>query len=115
MKLSTIISLLVTLCSVSVYAQKVTVVSPNQKVKVDLLSQQNGDVGDWYLKVSYSKTGNFSEVIQRIDLGLSRSDQDFTKELKFIKAGKPLLIKEDYTVPHGKKSRNSNSANEVVA
>jgi len=91
------------------------VLSPNQKIKIDLFSQQNGEVGDWYLKVSYSKEGNFSDVIQRIDLGLSRSDQDFTKDLKFLKAGKVLLIKEDYTTVHGKRSRHQNSANEVIA
>ena len=55
-----------------------------------------------------------TEAIPRIDLGLSRSDQDFSKELKFLKAGKPLLINEQYTALHGKKSVCKNSANEVV-
>jgi alpha-glucosidase len=46
--------------------------------------------------------------------GLSRSDQDFSKNLKFIKAGKPLLITEQYTALHGKRARCSNTANEIV-
>jgi len=53
-------------------------------------------------------------VIPRIDLGLSRSDQDFLNELKFLKAGKPALVNEQYTAIHGKRSQCSNSANEIV-
>src|SRR5690606_6088060 len=49
-----------------------------------------------------------------IYLGLLRSDQDFSTELKFIKADKPKLIKEEYTSLYGKKSQRSNSGNELV-
>jgi hypothetical protein len=47
-------------------------------------------------------------------LGLSRSDQDFSKELKFLKAGKPLLVTEQYSALHGKRSQCNNLANETV-
>lgn len=99
----------------SALSQRLTVLSPDQKVKVDLLNQQNADAGEWYLKVSYLKDGNTSEVIPRIDLGLSRSDQDFSKELKFLKAGKLQQIREQYTTLHGKRLHRSNLANEVIA
>jgi hypothetical protein len=32
--------------------QKVTVVSPNQKISIALYNQQNQDVGEWYIKVN---------------------------------------------------------------
>ena len=96
------------------FAQKLTVQSPNQKIIVVLYSQQNTDAGEWYIKASYNSNGKSTEAIPRIGLGLSRSDQDFSKELRFLKAGKSLLINEEYTALHGKKSLCKNSANEVV-
>jgi len=96
------------------FAQKLTVQSPNQKINVELFSAQDNDAGEWYLKASYRDNGKSTEAIPRIDLGLSRSDQDFFKELKFLKAAKPVLINEEYTALHGKKSLCKNSANEVV-
>lgn len=113
MKFITIIAIIFS-STFSVFSQKVTVVSPNQKNKIDLYNVQNADVGEWYLKVSYINNGNICEVIPRINLGLSRNDQDFIKELKFLKAGKPVIINEQYTVLHGKKAQCSNSANETV-
>lgn len=97
-----------------VYAQKTTVVSPNQKITVDLYSHTNTDQGEWYLKVSYNGSDRLSEAIPQIRLGLSRSDQDFLKDLKFIKAGKPVKISEQYTALHGKRAVCSNAASEVV-
>lgn len=99
-----------TLC---VDAQKVTVTSPTNKTRVDLFADQNKDVDNWHLKVGYTHQEKVSDVVQRIDLGLSRSDQDFIS-LKFLKAGKPSRIKEAYTTVHGKRSTHSTSANEVV-
>ena len=113
MKLITITILFFSFCAFSSIAQKVTVQSPNQKISVALFPA-GANEGEWYLKVSYSNNGKVSEAIPHIDLGLSRADQDFSKELKFIKAGKPVLVNEQYTALHGKKSACSNSANEVV-
>lgn len=111
----TIVSVLfVTLIVFSAFSQKLTIQSPNQKISVALFNQQNTDAGEWYLKANYINNGKISEIIPRIDLGLSRNDQDFAKELKFLKAAKPLLIIDEYTVLHGKKSVCSNSANEVT-
>jgi alpha-glucosidase len=98
----------------SAFAQKITIYSPNKKIAVALFSRHNADIGDWYLKVSYVNEGVGSEAVRQIDLGLSRSDQNFVKELKFVSASKPLLIDEQYTAQHGKKSLRHNLANEVV-
>jgi hypothetical protein len=114
MKLTVVASFFFSLSALTSFAQKVTIQSPNQKINVALFCQQSTDIGEWYIKASYNNDGKTAEAIPRIDLGLSRSDQDFSKELKFLKAGKPSLINEQYTVLHGKKSVCSNSANEVI-
>lgn len=98
----------------SAFSQNATVVSPNQKISVLLYNQQNTDTGEWYLKVSYNHEGKTCEAIPQINLGLLRSDQDFSNNLKFLKAGKPSLINEQYTALHGKRAQCSNSANETV-
>jgi hypothetical protein len=113
MKFKLLISLIF-LSAFTVFAQKTTVVSPNQKISVLLYNQQNTDTGEWYLKVGYNNEGKTSDALPIINLGLSRSDQDFAKELKFLKAGKPLPVNEQYTALHGKRSQCSNSATEVV-
>jgi len=111
----TFVSILVFIfCAISVRAQKLSVLSPNKKINVTLFSQQNAETGEWYLKATYINDGKATEVIPRIDLGLSRNDQDFSRDLKFLKAGKLLLINEHYTACHGKKSLCTNEANEVV-
>jgi alpha-glucosidase len=114
MKCKVLITGLVFLNTLTVIPQNVTVVSPNQKVKVTLLNRQNTDVGEWYLKVSYLNNGKSLEAIPQINLGLSRSDQYFSKELRFLKAGISLPINERYTALHGKRSQCSNSANETI-
>jgi hypothetical protein len=53
-------------------------------------------------------------VLERIDLGLSRNDQDFSNNLTLRKTGIPQLIRDEYTAIHGKRSRRSNAATEVV-
>ncbi|MEO8405613.1 MAG: glycoside hydrolase family 97 catalytic domain-containing protein [Chitinophagaceae bacterium] len=88
--------------------------SPNKKIGVALFCNQNTDTGEWFLKASYKDSIKIADAIPRIDLGLSRSDQDFSKELRFLKAGKSVMISEQYNVLHGKKSFCTNSANEVV-
>jgi hypothetical protein len=109
-----IITGFILLCSLAVFSQKVTIVSPNHKINVVLYNQQNTDVGEWYLKVNYNHDDKIYEAIPQILLGLSRSDQDFSKDLKFLIASKPSLIKDQYTVLHGKRTQCSNSANEIV-
>jgi len=94
--------------------QKAVVQSPNQKIVVELFSKQNNAIGEWYIRASYNNRGKITEAIPEIGLGLLRSDQHFSKDLRFLKASKATLINEKYTALHGKKSVCTNSANEVV-
>jgi alpha-glucosidase len=114
MKWAFVFFLLVISNAFTAFPQKLTIQSPNKKISIGLFSEQNTNAGEWYFKTLYNNNGKTLEAIPHIDLGLSRSDQVFFKELRFLKAGKPLLIQEHYTVLHGKKSMCSNSANEVV-
>lgn len=114
MKYKFLMALFFTAGSLGACSQKLTVQSPNQKISIALSCLQKTDVGEWYLTTSYTDKGKLSEAVPRIDLGLARSDQDFSKELKFLKAGKPVLINEQYTALHGKKSSCSNTANEIT-
>jgi alpha-glucosidase len=102
------------LFSALVFSQKVTIESPNQKLSISLYNTQNTDVGEWYLKVSYITNGKCCDAIPQIKLGLLRSDQDFSRDLKFLMAGKPVSINEQYRALHGKRAQCFNSANEVV-
>lgn len=113
MKYRIIIGIII-LNTITAFSQRITISSPNNKINVGLYNTQNGDSGEWYLKVSYINNGKASEAIPQITLGLSRADQDFSKELKFLKVSKALLLNEQYKALHGKRSQCDNSANETV-
>ena len=101
-----------TFISFTAYSQ--TVISPNKMISVDLVNSKNDNHGSWYFKVNYMRNGRVSGVIERIDLGLSRNDQNFANDLILRKTGKPQLVKDEYTMIHGKRSKRSNTAAEVV-
>lgn len=111
-------ALIVGLCvffgNVFAFAQVASVVSPNQKIKIDLIGAQSDNEGAWFLKVNYIIDGKSHEAIPKVALGIVRSDQEFSKNLRFIRGGKPRLIEERYAALHGKRSQRSASANEVV-
>jgi len=109
-----VFAVLIFISAIPAFSQKVTVVSPNNKIIVDLINKQNTDTGEWFLKVSYNDSNTTSVVIPEIILGLSRSDQDFSKDLKFLKTGKQVLMTEQYNLFHGKRSDCSNSGNETI-
>jgi len=100
--------------SLAIFSQNASVVSPNKKISVELHNGANTGVGGWYLKVKYLNDGKMSEVIPQVTLGLTRADQSFSNELKYLKASKPNLINEHYSVVHGKRVQCTNSANEVI-
>ncbi|MDP4210552.1 MAG: glycoside hydrolase family 97 catalytic domain-containing protein [Bacteroidota bacterium] len=109
-----LVSVLLLLSSGKAISQTVSIWSPNNKINIGLFCEQNKTVGSWHLQVNYANNGKVSEVIPFVNLGLSRSDQDFSNELKYLKSGKPVLVSEHYTAIHGKRSQCSNSGNEVV-
>lgn len=94
-------------------AQVLTVQSPNNKVKVQLFNRQNAKSGEWYLSTAYKADQKEATAIPEISLGLVRSDQDFSKNLKLVKISKAKQINESYSVLHGKSLKNQNSAQEV--
>lgn len=102
--------------SVSLFSQKTNteVISPNKKINVGLVNPQSNEVGSWYLKVDCTNGNQPSTVIPRIDIGLQRDDQAFFDQLKFVKAGKAIVVNDRYTALHGKRSQCTNSATEVV-
>lgn len=95
-------------------AQRATVTSPNQKISVALVSPATNSQEASYLKVQYTTGGKTTEAIPRIDLGLVLNNTDYAKQLRFVKAGKPIVVNEQYTAPHGKKLNRSNTASETV-
>jgi hypothetical protein len=113
MKLFSLLSAFVLFSSFA-FAQNATVKSPNEKIVVNINSANGAVFGEWYLDVDYVAKGESIAAIPRIDLGLLRSDQDFSKELKFLRAGKSNPIKEQYSNLHGKRSQCSNEANEII-
>ena len=70
------------LFSLNVLPQKVTVVSPNNRVSIELFNTRNTDAGEWFLKVNYFNADKNTIAIPRIKPGLSRSDQDFVRRSK---------------------------------
>ena len=98
----------------TLFSQIISVASPNQKINIGMYNNTDIEKGEWFFNVNYSTNGQISEIIPKIELGLDRSDQNFSKELKFLKAGKIVSINEKYTAIHGKRSQCSNSANEIV-
>lgn len=113
MKYAILAGFLIT-CSLAVFPQKATLVSPNQKITVTLNNERESQMGEWFLKVTYTVDGKTCEVTPKIVLGLDRSDQLFSKELRLLKVGNPTLINSNYTAVHGKRSVRSNSANEAT-
>jgi alpha-glucosidase len=113
MKFFIVLSTLV-LFSTFAIAQNAIVKSPNEKIAVSINSAKGAVFGEWFLEVDYSTNGSTLNAIPRIDLGLLRSDQDFSKELKFLRTSKSKFIKEQYSALHGKRSQCSNEANEII-
>jgi alpha-glucosidase len=102
------------LSSLAVFSQKIAVVSPNQKIHIGLYNAQNTEKGEWYLKIKYSNNGKSCETLPQVKLGLVRADQEFSKDLRFVKSGKVTSVNEKYMATHGKKAECRNSANEMV-
>jgi alpha-glucosidase len=98
----------------SLWSQHAIVQSPNGKITAALHSSSGSAKGEWHLKLSYKNENKAAEVLPKINLGLSRSDQDFYKELQFLKATKAKIIKDNYELPFGKKAVRQNTANEIT-
>ncbi|WP_345954349.1 glycoside hydrolase family 97 catalytic domain-containing protein [Mucilaginibacter sp. PAMB04168] len=107
------LSILLIMSHALVQAQVLNASSPNRKINVRLLQRAGKSTNELYLQVIYKSGKQEVEAIPEIALGLTRSDQDFSKSLKILHISKPKLIKEKYAALHGKKSVCENSAYEI--
>ena len=98
----------------AVSARSFTVKSPDENSSVTIFNSNSTDFGKWSLKVNAKQNGVFSDVISNVNIGLILSEGTSFETLKFLKASKPIFIKEKYTMPHGKSSKRENTGNEVV-
>lgn len=113
MKFQVYIVALITLNSTLAFSQKARVVSPNEKHIVELHQQNDKNSSNWYLVIKTKFNDNDSTLlIPKIDLGLVSDKEDYTLNLKLQKAGKAVLIRDNYTSIHGKRTFRSNNAYE---
>ncbi len=106
-------SILVLVWSTAILAQVASVSSPDKQISVVVNAPKEFVSDTWFLQVNYNNNGT-TPIIPVMNLGLVRSDQDFSKDLQFIKTGKARLISSNYSTLHGKRSRCTNSANEIT-
>lgn len=114
MKLKIVLVFFVLLSFCYSWSQQIQLQSPNKKNAMSLHAMHNENQGKWYLKIYDQTSNNLSEIISKVSLGLSRSDQDFSDELRFLKVSNPRIIKEHYELPFGKKAIRENTANEII-
>ena len=95
-------------------AKNLMVKSPNEKIVVGIFNSNNTEKGRWSLNVKLNNNGIITNAISAIDLGLMLSEGVSFDEMKLMKTSKPSLIKENYSMPHGKSSQRQNIGNEVV-
>jgi len=114
MRYTLIVCIIFSLISIPAFAQKATVSSPDRKISVALFAKEGKEAGEWFLTSAYTNSGKTTGPIPAIDLGLSRSDQDFSKELKLLKVSRPVPVTEQYNAVHGKRSLCTNAGNEVT-
>ena len=114
MKWRIFVSAMLLISPTLIFAQKAKLTSPNQKIYIELYNQQEQEIGSWYLKVIYQNKGKSCVVIPYIDLGLICNSGDYSDNLKFLEATKPITVNEEYTALHGKRSVCTNTAFEKV-
>ncbi|MBK7259536.1 MAG: glycoside hydrolase family 97 catalytic domain-containing protein [Ignavibacteriae bacterium] len=112
---TTALLLLTALTIAPLFAQTTTIDSPDHHIGISLQNGHDADAGSWFMTVSAKRSDRSTVIIPRIALGLSRSDLDFSKDLRLVSTSAPTTITEDYTALHGKRSHCTNSATEIVA
>lgn len=102
------------LLGVSGWGQNLKLLSPNQKLSVELCPQSQGGCGQWYLRVRYRPQQTEADTLLRIKLGLLRNDQLFADKLKLRSHTKVVPVYEKYTALTGKRLLRTNQANELT-
>ena len=107
MKILPVISFLPFLISCSSPKMDMTILSPNENIKVTVFVS---DIGE----MSYSVKNNDSIVFNNSHLGLILNNGDFSKYMKLLEVSGPALIEDQYELIHGKRKINHYAANEKI-
>lgn len=86
------------------------IISPNKKIKVAVKALGHGQA----FSVSYLSGETYTEVLPLSPLGITRSDQDFVKDLQLVSISQPVAIHEKYTAVSGKRKDCENFGTERI-
>lgn len=93
----------------SINAQEI--LSPNKKIKV-IVTADNNSFGEVYFKISYKNKAEYIEVLPNSPMGITRNDQQFTNNLKFVNEAKVKEVNQKYEMISGKRKLCTNLGNE---
>ena len=79
------------------------VISPNGNIKIVLNLPKNNASHECFFKTLYKVENRFVEVLPDSKLGINRTDEQFTDNLLFIAASKPVSIHDKYKMVCGKR------------
>jgi alpha-glucosidase len=100
-----LIILYFTLMSLSSFAQSTyTVSSPDKKIVLTYNAE----------KISYTIAYDGKTVLRESKLGVVRSDEDFSKNLKIVRVSAPTSISDSYTMLNAKKKNITYKANQRI-
>ena len=101
--------------SFAIKAQEV--LSPNKNIKVELDSKKTSDkisINQLYFRILYKKNSEYVEALPSSPLGIIRTDQRFTDNLKFVGESQAIEIHDKYEMICGKRKSCQNFATEKV-
>lgn len=107
------LNLQTTQCTVP-HESDLEVISPTGNIKVSLKVKTSNDTkfGTLFFNVNYVDGIKSTEVITSSQLGISRKDQKFVDNLKFLRVLKEQKVLNEYTLIHGKRKNCRNEATE---
>ncbi|NJK96533.1 MAG: hypothetical protein HC905_17890 [Bacteroidales bacterium] len=88
-----------------------SVTSPSGQIKFSLSLGQNNQL---FYQVFTGDSSSGKPVILSSPLGIKRSDQSFTENLKFVSTEPVKTFSESFTLPLGKQKSLTNTGNELV-
>jgi Glycoside hydrolase 97/Glycosyl-hydrolase 97 N-terminal/Glycosyl-hydrolase 97 C-terminal, oligomerisation len=93
------------------------ILSPNKNIKVILVLKKSSDKassGQVFFKILHKKGSKYVQVLPNSPLGISRADQQFADNLKFIGVSKAVAIHDKYEMICGKRKMCENFGREKV-
>jgi len=102
---------LLLLISTTYVTKSQEVFSPSKNIKLVLYAKNTSDntvYNPVFFKILYKKDSEYIEVLSNSTLGIKRSDQTFTDNLKFVSESKPKEIHDKYELVCGKRKSCEN-------